>query len=272
MRRVLVATLALGVLSAATAGFDAASVRVNDSGGPRYGSIQYSGDRLTIRATSLWMCIRWAWNLGSLPIAGPDWLKSPPLYDIVAKSAAPATPDRMRMMLRTLLSERFGMKTHTEKREMGVMALVIAKGGSKMRSSSGRFDIALGRESPMQFLGLDSSTHMQRTAGDRPGRLRDSYTNISMRELAAVVAIASTKTPFDQIPVIDGTGLSGRYDFTLTHDLPAGNEHEHPVPDDDPVANWRMVLQRDAGLSLDLRKVNVDVLVIDHINHDATSN
>ena len=124
----------------------------------------------------------------------------------------------------------------------------------------------------MQFLGLDSGAHMQRIAGGRPGRLRDSYTNISMREFAAVMAIASTRTPFEQVPVIDGTGLSGRYDFTLTLDLPAGNEHEHTASDDDPLANWRTVLQRDAGLTLEARKARVDVLVIDHINRAATPN
>jgi len=272
MRGVVIGILALGFASAQPVAFDAASVRVNDNGGPRYGSIQYSGNRLTIRATSLWMCIRWAWNLGSFPISGPDWLQTPPLYDIAATGRAVATPETMRMMLRTLLSERFAIRTHTEKREMHVMALVVAKGGPRMRPSSGRFDAALGREAPMQFLGLDTSTHLQRTAGDRPGRLRDSYTNISMRELAAVMAIASTRTPFEQVPVIDRAGLSGRYNFTLTLDLPAGNEHEHTASDDDPLANWRTVLQRDAGLTLEARKARVDVLVIDHINRAATPN
>jgi uncharacterized protein (TIGR03435 family) len=272
MRGMAIAIVALGVASAQPAAFDAASVRVNDNGGPRYGSIQYSGNRLTIRATSLWMCIRWAWNIGSFPIFGPDWLQAPPLFDIAATSSAPLTTETMRMMLRTLLSERFAIRTHTEKQEMRVMTLVVAKGGPKMRPSSGRFDAALGREAPMQFLGFDASTHMQRTAGDRPGRLRDSYTNMSMRELAAVMAIAATRTPFEQVPVVDGTGLSGRYDFTLTLDLPAGNEHEHPASDDDPLATWRTVLQRDAGLTLEARKGSVDVLVIDHINREPTAN
>jgi hypothetical protein len=48
MWRVLVATLAFGLLNGAPAGFDAASVRVNDSGGPRYGFLQYAGGRLGI--------------------------------------------------------------------------------------------------------------------------------------------------------------------------------------------------------------------------------
>src|SRR3569833_3707810 len=136
---------------------------------------------------------------------------------------------------------------------MRVMELMIAKGGPKMRPSSAKFDEALGREAPMQFLGFGSDTHMQRTAGDRPGRMRDSYTNITMREVAAVMAVAAGKTPFDQLPVIDATELSGRYDFALTLDLAAGNEHEHAPPEDDPLANWRTVLQRDAGLTLEAR-------------------
>jgi len=218
------------------------------------------------------MCIRWAWGLNNFQISGPDWLQASPLYDIAATSSAPVTPETMRMMLQTLLSERFGMKAHTEKRGMRVSALVIAKGGSKMQRSSGRFNAELGREAPMQFLGLDTSTHLQRTAGERAGRLRDSYTNISMRELASVMELALSRTPFDPMPVIDATGLSGRYDFTLTHDLPAENEHEHAAADDDPLANWRAVLQRDAGLTLEARKASVNVLVIDHINREPTQN
>lgn len=271
MRCGLIAILALGVLSAGPAGFDAASVRVNNTG-PRYGSIQYSGNRLTVRGTSLWMCIRWGWNLESFQISGPDWLQTAPLYDIVATSAGPVTREKMRTMLRTLLGERFGMKSHTEKKEMRVMALVIAKGGPKLRPSSDRFDAALGPEAPFQFLGFDSGTHMQRTAGDRPGRLRDSYTNMSMRELASVVALAASKTPLEQVPVIDATGLSGRYDFTLTFDLPAGGEGGERPTSDEILAERRAVLQREAGLTLEARKARVEVLVIDHVNRTPASN
>lgn len=272
MRGVSVAILALGLASAQPVAFDAASVRINNSGGPRYGSIQYSDNRLTIRATSLWMCIRWAWHLESFQIAGPNWLQTAPLYDITATSAAPIKPEKMRMMLRTLLSERFGMKTHIEKREMRVTALVIAKYGPKLRPSSGKFDAALGPEAPFQFLGLDSGTHVQRTAGDRPGRLRDSYTNMSMRELASLIALTASKTPLEQVPVIDATGLSGRYDFTLTFDLSPGREGGDRPTSDEILADRRAVLQRDAGLTLEPRKASVDVLVIDRINREPTAN
>jgi uncharacterized protein (TIGR03435 family) len=262
--------LALGVLNAAPAGFDAASVRVNNNG-PRYGSIEYSGNRLTIRATSLWMCIRWAWRLESFQISGPDWLQTAPLYDIVATTAMPVMQERMRAMLRILIGERFGMKTHTEKREMRVMALMIAKGGPKLRPSSGKFDAALGPEASFQFLGFDSGTHMQRTAGNQPGRWRDSFTNMSMRELASVMALGFSKTPFEQTPVIDRTGLTDRYDFALTQDLPSGDEHEHPTSDD-VLGDRRAVLQREIGLTLESRKADVEVLVIDHVNREPRPN
>lgn len=270
MRRLLTTVLTLGMVSAAPAGFDAASVRVNNNG-PRYGSIQYTGNRLTIRAASLWMCIRWAWHLESFQISGPDWLQTAPLYDIFATTSALVTQQKMRAMFRILIGERFAMKTRAEKKEMQVMALVIAKGGPKLRPSSGKFDAALGVEAPFQFLGFDSRTHMQRSSGDRPGRWRDSFTNMSMPELAAVTALALSKTPLEQMPVMDGTGLTGRYDFSLTHDLQSGDEHEHPTSDD-LLANMRAVLQKNIGLTLEPRKASVDVLVIDHINHEATPN
>jgi|SRR3569833_3138518 len=117
MRSVVIGMLAPGVASAQPTRFSAASIRVNNNGGPRYGSIQYSGDRLTIRATSLWMCIRWVWGSGGFPISGPAWLGTPPLYDIVATTVAPVTPEKMRTVLQSLLVERFDIKTRIEKRK-----------------------------------------------------------------------------------------------------------------------------------------------------------
>jgi uncharacterized protein (TIGR03435 family) len=73
----------------------------------------------------------------------------------------------------------------------------------------------------------------------------------------------------ERVPVIDATGLSGRYDFTLTLDLYAGGERP---TSDEILADRRAVLQREAGLTLEARKANVDVLVIDHINRVPASN
>src|SRR4051812_46746827 len=95
--------------------FDVASVKVNPSP-PRggLGKISYSPDTLTARGVSMWLLVRWAYGMGSFQISGPDSMRDPPYYDIVAKASGPVPESQLRLMLRTLLAERFHLTVHQE--------------------------------------------------------------------------------------------------------------------------------------------------------------
>ncbi len=264
--------------------FEIASVKVNADpdrlrGIGRLGQIQYSPDTLTMRGISLWMSVRWAYGVENFQISGPDWMQNSPVYDIVAKAPGPVPASQLRLMLRTLLAERFHLTVHQERKEMPVTALLAATGGPKFHESAGKYDPERGAEAPMRFLGYDDSVHVQRNQS-RDGRLQDSYTNVSMKLFAAMLELASSRSGFDKVPVVDMTGLQGRFDFVVTLDRPGSVRSEGegasaddpPLPPHDPLAAWKPILQKQLGLTLKPGKAMVDVIVVDHVNKEPTPN
>jgi uncharacterized protein (TIGR03435 family) len=116
--------------------FEAASVKLSTEESMRTPGrrIQTSPGSLVTHGLSLRACIMWAYNIPA-QIVGPDWLDGVRL-DIVAKAATPADDKQLYLMLRTLLTERMGVKAHVDKREMPVYALTLAKGGPKFLEST----------------------------------------------------------------------------------------------------------------------------------------
>ncbi len=60
-----------------------------------------------------------------------------PRFEITAKASGSPNETQMRVMLRKLLADRLGLKTHTDSRNMQVFALTLAKGGPKFQESTG---------------------------------------------------------------------------------------------------------------------------------------
>jgi uncharacterized protein (TIGR03435 family) len=272
LRKGLASVVLLGaVMSAAPPAFEVASVKVNPDP-PRkfFGAIQRSPDSLTMRGISLWLGVRWAYGVESFQISGPEWLQAPPFYDILAKAPGAVRESEMRWMFRTLLAERFHLAVHWEKREMPVMALVVAKGGPKFRESVGKYDPQRGAEAPMQFLGFASSVHIQRSFDQ--GRVRDSFTNMPMKDFASVLAMWASRSPYEKVAVVDMTGLAGRFDFAIVMDRPGSAEGGEASLPDDPLGAIERVLPKELGLALQRRKASVDVLVIDHADRNPTPN
>jgi uncharacterized protein (TIGR03435 family) len=81
--------------------------------------------------------IRWAYDVEEYQISEPDWLKSNSVtFDIEAVAGSDATAMQIRLMLRRLLRERFGVELHREQRTMPAYDLVLDKGGLKLQRSS----------------------------------------------------------------------------------------------------------------------------------------
>jgi uncharacterized protein (TIGR03435 family) len=212
--------------------FDAASVKLSTEETMRIPGrrIQTSPGSLVTHGLTLRACILWAYDTPA-QIVGPDWLNDVHL-DIVAKAATPAGDRQLYLMLRTLLTERMGVKAHVEKREMPVYALTIAKGGPKFSESA--------TEGPM-------------VSGQDKGALL--IQRVSMGELAAEVGRG-----FDR-PVVDATGLKGRYDIRLDMAAVAAANQADRM---DAASAMMTALQEQMGLKLEGRKDWVDVLIIDH--------
>lgn len=114
---------------------------------------------------------------------------------------------------------------------------------------------------------------MQRSQ-DSNGRLRDSFSNTSMALFATVLAAMGTLTPYSNVPlpVIDLTGMPGRYDLQIVHDLSGHREGEGPQTPEEVFADLKPILEKDLGLTLERRKAMLDVLVVDHADKTPTAN
>jgi uncharacterized protein (TIGR03435 family) len=199
---------------------------------------------LTIRAHTLGDCIEWAWGLKSYQLTGPAWMGSE-RYDIEAKASGPTPPERLRLMLQALLTERFGLVFHREKREQAVYVLAAGKGGPRLPAA--QTDASGMTKLPGPGLRLSFQ-------GTTPGQLADFLSS-----LAAI-----------DRPVLDGSGLEGKYDFTLDLRAAAG-----PWPSEaerEAAPSVSSVLEQQLGLRLDARKQPVEVLVIDRARRTPSGN
>jgi len=193
--------------------------------------------RLRVTNATLKTLIRAAWGIQNDQISGgPKWLDSD-RYDIEARTAGPITEDQDQPLLQSLLADRFHLKVYREQRELTVDALMLAKNGplfSKIFSKS---------------TGTSSSIH----TNHGPGESRIAVTGISIGQFAGMLGNRMGRI------VIDKTGLSGNYDFTLVWD-----------PDSTPGSTFPSVfaaLQEQMGLRLESQKATVPVLVIDSADH-----
>jgi uncharacterized protein (TIGR03435 family) len=226
--------------------FEVASVRLNQSGERRY-SIGPKGDRFS--ATNIRLCdlVTWAYDLEAFQITGgPSWFSSD-RFDVEAKAEGASSVGQFRLMLRPLLAQRFALRVHREARQGPVYALVVAKGGPKLKAA--------------QCVGIPSPLN---PCGGFSGSLRGSL-------IGRADSLAEFVKPLSSIlgrPVVDKTGLGGIYDFDLNW---TPDEMARPGPGDpdapavDPNGpSFFAALQEQLGLRLESAKGAVEVLVIDN--------
>jgi uncharacterized protein (TIGR03435 family) len=195
-------------------------------------------DRFTMTNMPLGALILVAYDITVRQLAGAESLVSD-RYDIVAKAERPATRDEMLEMLRRLLAERFRLAARRETREVPVYALMVAKGGPKLKPSGaaekgGRMPLV-----PAHAGGSEAET----------GRL--IFKDESMPEFAW--ALSRTSATGDRV-VVDQTSIKGAYDFDLRFVREGG---EGP--------SIFEALPQQLGLKLESKRAPVEFLVIEHV-------
>lgn len=195
------------------------------------------GHRIFIEDVSMTSLICFAYSIQKSQIVdAPRWFDEQP-WDIQGVPDAEGAPDwhQYRRMLQKLLSARFSLQMHHDKRELLVYTLTIAKGGPKLEKSKSDPD-ALSDQSGH---GIDSAQYMK-------------FTNDSMTDFAQTLQLMGDR------PVIDQTNLSGRYDFTL---LWTPDEMRASEPDAAP--GLSTAVREQLGLKLEAARIPADVFVID---------
>jgi len=229
---------------AQSSSFEVASVKPHDSTGERRSmeSIDSTPGNLMIRNTSLQACIKWAYDVKDYQISGPSWLTYD-RYDISAKASGPARLPELRQMLETLLAYRFQLQIHRETKELPVYFLSVTKGGPKLHNSA-----------------PESHTGMHGENGSFV------FSGTSMPQFAENL---STLTQVDR-PVLDRTGIDGRFDFTLMFGDGPTDMKRALIAGDGP--SIFTLIQEQLGLRLESGKAPVSVLVIEHAEKTPSAN
>jgi uncharacterized protein (TIGR03435 family) len=259
MKSALFLLLALACVAAsaqttpANSSFEVASIHAVNSDG-RQKSITDEPGTLTMHSVTLRDCLQWAYEVEPVQISGPPWIADS-RFDINAKAADPADIRRLRLMLRTLLTERFEMKLRHEQKDLAVYFMMLAPGGPKFHEP--------GQKDQSKFL-QSKSDGPTRLGGDRTGLIAE---HVPLFDIAAELS-----QPL-QRPVIDKTGLTGRYDIRIdiaAFMQTAGERDNHGPMDEMSVIFSAFPAQ--LGLKLEPGKDVVDFIVIDSADKTPTEN
>jgi uncharacterized protein (TIGR03435 family) len=207
----------------------------------------FRGGHFQTRNISLSKLLAFSYGVHDKQLIGlPPWAETDN-YDIDAKPDMDGTPDRKQLqgLVQKLIAQRFSLTFHRDKRELSVYVLSVAKTGAKLTKSEDQ-----GGLPGFGLRGLGALNVHNSSMNDFSGMMQE--------------------TVMDR-PVIDQTGLTGRYDFTLnwTPDDSqfGGMGAKVPPPTDNtnPPPNLYTAIQEQIGLKLDATKAPTDVMVIDHI-------
>ncbi len=217
--------------------------------GEHAGMVQFTfpGGRFRASATTLKFLLEWAYGIQpSQHSGGPSWMGTD-RYDIVAKAEGNATDEQQKLMLQTLLAERFALKVHRERKELPV------------------YVVSVGKSAPKLFPPKDEEKHSirivpQMDADQKTTTYHVVATRFSLSQLTDTFARQMGRV------FVNETGLSGDFDFTL--DLTPDDHQPNPL-DPSLLIN---AMRQQLGLSLKSQEAMVDFLVIDSAEKIAAGN
>jgi uncharacterized protein (TIGR03435 family) len=237
------------------------------------GQISYKGRSLKDLISS-------AYGVKSFQVSGPGWMDTE-RFDIDAKIPEGATKEQFNVMMQNLLAERFKLAVHREKKDFPLYELTIAKGGPKLKPATEDPSAAAGPPPPgPPPRGKDGFPQLP---PGRPGLMMNALPGGHRRVMAMVQPVSVLADMLSNLmdgPVIDKTGLTGKFDFTLEFVPEPGfgagplGAAPPPPPNADPgqpaglaaadqPSELFTALQEQLGLKLERKKGPLDVWVVD---------
>lgn len=242
--------------------FEVASVRVSGPGSPRGsqgGPGHKDATRFSCGSCSMNQLIQMAWSVQSFQIAG-SVATDRDSWDIAAKVPAGATKEEFQVMLQHLLEDRLGLRYRVESKIFPAFEMVVAKSGLRLKDG----------ESPATSNDPEPVFHFPPEVSTWAGKY--SPTNgyllvhlvVQLEPMSAIAAALGGATP-----IVDQTGLTGKYSFTLefTKDLPGGTPEGIP-----PAPDLSTAVQKELGLQLVSKKLPFDVVVVESFSKTPSEN
>jgi uncharacterized protein (TIGR03435 family) len=243
VRPMLIASLVLlgtEAMSAPAPAFEVASVKHNQSDARERYPVLRNGT-LTAENIPLKRLLAVAWGLTEVCISGPTWLESEK-FDINAKAPA-GTPDTdLKPLLQSLFKERLGVVAHIEKRETSALGMLADKEGIKLRP----YD------------------------PDHPPANPPNRGGSALTGVGPMAQIANMLTFAVHIPVIDKTGIEGRFWYFVSY-APLTAQPDASAAASGPPDIFTAV-QEQLGHRLKSNREPVEFLIVDHAEHLPTEN
>jgi uncharacterized protein (TIGR03435 family) len=248
------------------------------SGNPQIEPARFAASRATVYSLIAWAHAKSCPNAEAhdLISGGPAWIKSD-LFEIQAvipqgnptytvRQLRDGEAPKLQLMIQNLLQDRFKLKAHSENRDMSIYALVVNKGGPKLKpfekGSCGEpalLPLKPGQKPPCGYgVGVDPLSLKLGVGG----------TGVTLEQFAQMLTLALDR------PVIDKTGLSGVFDIHVYSAVEGTRIAqlliEQPPLDvnpglvSEPAPSIFAAIQDQLGLKLEPMKGPVEVLVIDH--------
>src|ERR1022692_2373297 len=303
--------LAAGSLLGQTPAFEVASIKPSEpitpamvALGKLHAGMKIDGKRVDIGNFGLMQLICKAYDVKAYQVTGPSWLKTVGLsgqrFDIVANLPEGATKEQVPQMLQALLAERFKLVIHRESKDQAVYSMVIGKGGLKIEESQPPAASPDGAVPNPAVTGSSSVSVSQTKGGavvsDGSGKqqkMTPSPDGKSMRfEIwgATLAELAEGLSPMVDHPIVDMTGLTGKYHVTLDISMQelmniaraagaavppgeGGGDASKPAElASDPGGSSLFAPTQTLGLKLEPRKVPLTFIVVDSVEKMPTEN
>jgi uncharacterized protein (TIGR03435 family) len=231
--------------------------------------------RVDLGFTSLLDMICQAYGVTPRQVRGPDWLTGidAPRFDVLATLPKGATADQVPAMLRALLGDRFKLAVHRATPDCPIYALVVAKGGVRMRAAApgetAPQNPRIGTTANIGAPGEATIGMADRKLTYSANRLHMEFARLSMRQLAALL------DGYVDRPVVDQTALQGDFRLELDASMEDVQRATRTGPTShvaDESARTIFVSVQRLGLNLEPRTAPVETIVIDRVERAPTEN
>lgn len=219
-----------------------------------------SPDRISLKDWTILDLTAAAYGVRPTQVLGPDWIAEEG-FDIEATVPVGTPKAALNGMLQSLLEERFGLKAHRTQKTGRGFALIVGKDGPRLTHAAPPptqpltdKDLEAKASKNMEAMMKRMDERRQRS-GD-PGSMRsETWPSVTTDELAARLV------PYTEAPVVDATGLTGKYSVTI----------EVSSNGDEPGNTIFDAVER-LGLKLESRKVTIEAVVVDQVSKLPTAN
>jgi uncharacterized protein (TIGR03435 family) len=239
--------------------FEVADVHTSPSTTIRFGRGALHGQRYEFKSASMLDLVSTAYSVESDKVlGGPTWLEMD-RFEVIAKAPAKTPPDTLKLMLQSLLAERFNLTIHQELKPMPAYALVVGKRPQlKESDGSGETGCKVSIQGPPGGRGADEPRVVTLTL-----TLTFSCHNMTMAAFAEQVRDLPMSRQNGSRPVVDRTELKGAWNFDLKYDLSGPGGDGSSVSD---------ALDKQLGLKLEEITMPMTVIEVQSVNQKPTAN